>query len=531
MSDTPAIFDAPPVPEVRGALVRRLGARLEPLSDARISEALADTVYTERLRFEDHAGSEEEEARVDRAARAIASGAREAMVAAAEDLVGSYAEEIHNRFSQRTYRAATKLLPRALVNLVSARHPERLLAGDLDPDSRIRIQGAVEQITALTRRGTVIVAPTHLSNLDSPLIGYAIYRCGLPPVAYGAGLNLFSNPAMAFFMSRLGAYTVDRRKQGQLYKDALKDYSVELLRRGVHSLFFPGGTRSRSGQVEKAVKKGLLGTGIQAWQENLAAGRGGDIFVVPMTLSTSLVLEAETLIRDALAREGKARYIIADDEFSQPRTVASFLSRVLNLDESVHLTFSRALDLMGNPVDDEGNSLGPDGRIIDRARYVCDASGTVEPDPQRDRVYTNRLADGIVDAFHRDNVALTTHVAAFSAWQLVQRANPGQDQFRLVRMERSQRVVNRDSLLREIDRVVARLNELEACGRIRTSLPGDAEAILERAVMRFGSFHTRPALEAFRGGGQGQQLRIDPELLLFYRNRLVGYDLERGGEA
>ncbi|MCK6576423.1 1-acyl-sn-glycerol-3-phosphate acyltransferase, partial [Myxococcota bacterium] len=174
-------------------------------------------------------------------------------------------------------------------------------------------------LRALAREHTLIFAPTHVSNLDSPLIGYALDRLGLPPAIYGAGLNLFSSPVMGFFMSRLGAYTVDRRKQHRLYKDVLKDYSIDSLGRRCHSLFFPGGTRCRSGRVEDRVKKGLLGTGIIAWQEGLLQGRPHpEVLVVPVTLSFSLVLEAETLIEDSLEEEGKRRYIITDDEFSEP---------------------------------------------------------------------------------------------------------------------------------------------------------------------------------------------------------------------
>ena len=119
----------------------------------------------------------------------------------------------------------------------------------------------------LSKDHTLIYTPTHLSNLDSPLVGYALSEIDLPPVIYGAGLNLFSNPVMAFFMSRLGAYTVDRRKKNQLYKDILKDYSTEAIVRGCHSLFYPGGTRSRSGKIESHLKKGLLGTALEAWQD------------------------------------------------------------------------------------------------------------------------------------------------------------------------------------------------------------------------------------------------------------------------
>ena len=520
MSEHPAIFKSPAVPDVARALVGRLRADLSGFSDAAALDLLADTVYQERLRFEEDGADEHELRDIDAGARAIARGDRHAVDDAILGLVRSYAEEIHNPFSTRAYGLATRVLPRALTNLVTATDPRRLLTGDIDPARRIVVGGHLEQVIELSKRATVILAPTHLSNLDSPLIGYVLHMVGLPPFAYGAGLNLFSNPMMAFWMSRLGAYTVDRRKRGRLYKLVLKAYSSEVLSRGFHSLFFPGGTRSRSGRVESSVKKGLLGTGLRAWQENLARG-GDDIFVVPLNLSTSLVLEAETLIRDSLAREGKQRYIIADDEFSRPRTVASYLSRVANLDEAIHVVFGQPLDLMGNLVDREGHSLGPSGERIDRTRYVCDAEGNVEHDPQRDRVYTDRLSKALVRAFFRNNVALSTHVAAFCGWEELRAHHPHLDTWRLVRVDPSHRILDRRAVLGRITRVRAALSAQVLQEKVRMAVPDSAEAILETAIARFGSFHTRPAVRH-----SGGALLVDPELLLFYRNRLVGYELE-----
>ena len=61
---------------------------------------------------------------------------------------------------------------------------------------------------------TVIIVPTHFSNLDSILIGYAIDGImGLPAFHYGAGLNLYDLELVAYFINRLGAYKVDRRKK------------------------------------------------------------------------------------------------------------------------------------------------------------------------------------------------------------------------------------------------------------------------------------------------------------------------------
>ena len=102
----------------------------------------------------------------------------------------------------------------------------------------------------------MIHVPTHLSNLDSVVFGFALERGGLPPATYGAGKNLFTNPVLSYFMHNLGAYRVDRRLRHALYKDVLKAYSCVLIERGFHSLFFPGGTRSRSGGVERRAQAG-----------------------------------------------------------------------------------------------------------------------------------------------------------------------------------------------------------------------------------------------------------------------------------
>ena len=113
-------------------------------------------------------------------------------------------------------------------------------------DNRIHSDGEIELARACAERGTIVVTPTHSSNMDSPAIGFGLMQAGLPPATYGAGKNLFSNPFISFFMRNLGAYRVDRRLRFELYKDVLKEYSTVLLEHGYHSLFFPGGTRSRS---------------------------------------------------------------------------------------------------------------------------------------------------------------------------------------------------------------------------------------------------------------------------------------------
>ncbi len=521
MADRPSIFRPPRPDDVAAALVARHKARVAPLGDSALVELLEDTIYHEHHRFEEYGGSDEEQRLIDQATRAVLDGHRHVMEASGEALVRAYGLEIYRPFSSSAFKLATRVLPGALTRLVTATDPPRLLTGDFDPNRRLKVQGAVDHVRALAERGTILLVPTHLSNLDSPLLGFALHAAGLPPFTYGAGLNLFSNPVMDFWLSRLGAYTVDRRKRNRLYKDTLKDYSVEVLRRRCHQIFFPGGTRSRSGLVEKSLKKGLLGTGLTAWQEGLSAGADRpDVFVVPCTISMHLVLEAESLVDDAMARDGRSRFIIEDDEFSRPRDVVSFTRQVLNLDESVFVTLSEPMDVVGNPVDREGRSLAPSGAPVDRRDYVLDSAGQVRRDPQRDRVYTQRVAERVVQAYHRDSVVLSTHAAAFATWQVFASRHPTRDPYRLVRVDPQRRMVPRAEVLHELGRVLGELRRQADAGRVRQALAATPEAVLEHAMATFDSFHTRRALAPV-----DRFLQLDPRLVYYYRNRLVGYGL------
>lgn len=511
----PALFDAPSADVLAAALRDRSARRFGGAPDAALADLLADTVFQERKRLERDDAAPTYAALIERGAHALVQNRRDEVEAVLGALVDSYAREIHNPFSARTYRFATGILPGTLTRLLTASSGRNLVVGDFDPASRILVKGPLERLRHLAETATLILAPTHVSNLDSPVIGYALYAAGLPPFAYGAGLNLFTNPVMSYFMRRLGTYTVDRRKRNRLYKETLKDYSTEILRRRCHSLFFPGGTRSRSGRLETRLKKGLLGTGLDAWQENLA-GRApnGEVYIVPCTLSMGLVLEAETLIADALGEEGKQRYIITDDEFSEPRTLAAFLRRIARLDAAVHVVFGEPMDIAGNPIDEQGRSLDPHGNPIDRRGYVCDRDGTVIRDEQRDHVYTERVAVRLSEAYRRDFVIQSTHLAAWAAWEALRASRPGLDTWRLIQLPTDQRSVPRAEVERRIDAALGRLTAFRRAG------PATAPAILDEALTRFATFHRKRALEAV-----GADIRLSGELTVYYRNRLEGHPI------
>src|SRR5262249_39717278 len=237
---------------------------------------------------------------------------------------------------------------------------------------------------------------------------------------------------------QLGTYKVDRLKDEALYKRTLRHYCVTTLTQGLGNLFFPGGTRSRSGALEQELKLGLLGCALEAYTDNLQAGRTRPrIFVVPATVSYQIVLEAETLIGDYLSDEGQSRYIIDDDEVSRPARIAKFLTALLSMDGQIHVRFGGALDPFGNAVDDAGRSIDPHGRVVDERRSGFNAEGRPGLDPARDRQYTRELGETLVERFHTSNTVFPSHVTCFAAMQaLVERVGEP-DLYRVLRSRRA----------------------------------------------------------------------------------------------
>ena len=166
-------------------------------------------------------------------------------------IVFRYANEIAGNFKATSYRLTREIIKFWFARLLNGARVKKFGAFFRNRYSlrdKIHIVGKVGQLRKLAKEGTIVMVPTHFSNLDSILIGWIIHSLGLPAFIYGAGLNLFNIKIFAYFMNSLGAYKVDRRKKNAPYLETLKFYSMLAVQKGAHSIFFPGGTRSRSGR-------------------------------------------------------------------------------------------------------------------------------------------------------------------------------------------------------------------------------------------------------------------------------------------
>ncbi len=454
------------------------------------------------------------------------------------EIVARYARDVAGNFDPRVYKFAARTIAPLIGMLMSPMQTVRHLGSAFDLralDGRVVVNGPIGAIRSLTEKGTVIYVPTHLSNLDSVVFGFALERIGLSPATYGAGKNLFTNPALSFFMHNLGAYRIDRRLKHGLYKEVLKAYSCVILERGYHSLFFPGGTRSRSGAVERRLKLGLAGTGVEAMARTAARGQMRKVFFVPATINYLLTLEAETLIGDFLQEEGKHRYIIEDDESAKPGRIAAFMRKLLGLDAGCVVRFSQPLDCFGNRVDDEGISYDARGHAVSPLSYLTDGEGRVCHDPSRDAQYTRELSESIVDAYSRDTVALATHLVAAAAFEKLRESVAGggrptraqseaaADIFAMLRTK-DDVTVSRAALAESVEQLRDRAKELESRGRIVLGAHlarASGREILDEALRAFSGYHTTPVLEP-----RGANLVLaDTRLIFYYQNRLTSQGL------
>ena len=269
-------------------------------------------------------------------------------------------DEIAGGFSARLHRTGLALVPYALAAAFGGPFADR-----------VTIEGPLEELHDLATRATLVLAPTHASNLDALVLGLVTGRAGLPPFAYAAGKHVFRNPVLAALMRRLGAYQLDPDRRDRLYLRVVQVYVNELVARGYHTVVFPSGTRGRSGSVESTVKLGLLGAAVHV---------GHPVAIVPVAINYQIVLEAEHLIAYHLA--GRAHERIIGDELFLPGRLTDTARRLARLDQRVVVRF---------------------GRVID---------------PHTGGPWRSRIASELARAYRRDTVFFATHIAARALFDL-----------------------------------------------------------------------------------------------------------------
>ncbi|NJL77234.1 MAG: glycerol acyltransferase [Saprospiraceae bacterium] len=517
------------VKEIDGYVFRRIKTKHED-----IGELIAKTLYMERIRMKQEpwkVDPTDERAFWKKVSNELihksldkeTEEARKTNEQLLEQIIHRYSEEIVGTFNKRTFlfirRFLTAFFSRILNavngNFWSMRH--RLY-------DRLQADGNVELVRELMKKGTVVVVPTHFSNLDSILVGYVLDGIvGLPSFSYGAGLNLFNAGFAAYFMNRLGAYRVDRRKKSPIYLETLKAMSTLSIKRGVNTLFFPGGTRSRSGALETKLKMGLLSTVIEAQRGIYQEDKDEKVFVVPLILGYNFVLEAKFLIEQYLRETGKELYLRSKDESNSLRKFIHFMWTLFATSNDIIVSLGQPMDVLGNRVDKNGVSYGHNNQEVDVKAYFK-SFGEVNEDLQRESIYTKALADKILERYLCDNLVLSSHLVAFAAFQLLKHENAAVDLYGLLRLPHDDYYFSASKLQLLLTQLQQRLFEMEEHGKIKLSesVRGEAAMILKNGIKRLGSYHVNKPLQ-FK---KEQIVSHSFPLLYYYQNRLSNYGLE-----
>ena len=155
-------------------------------------------------------------------------------------------------------------------------------------DGRVLVEGPAEHDPQLAEMGTLVFVPTHLSNMDSIVFGFALERAGLPPATYGAGKNLFTQPASSRSSCTTSAPTAST---GASSTSSTRTCSRRT--RACSSSAATTRSSSRAGRarapggVERRLKLGLAGTGVEAYARTAERGEAGASSSSPRRSTTS----------------------------------------------------------------------------------------------------------------------------------------------------------------------------------------------------------------------------------------------------
>lgn len=453
----------------------------------------------------------------------------ESMKLLLQRIVNRYNEEIVGNFKTSTFRFIQKFLTsfyKRLLNPMFGNKSWRPWGSKQDLYDKMDVQGPVDHMRTLFTKGTVLVLPTHASNLDSIMVGYILDAvCGVPSFAYGAGLNLFDYEIPAYFMNRLGAYRVDRRKKNPIYLECLKAMNCFSVYQGVNNIFFAGGTRSRSGALEDKLKLGLLGSVVQAQRMHVERGETNKIFIVPMVIDYHFVLEAKSLIESHLRGQGRENYRRNRSSVGMFKSNMRFLKALFGKESEVVVSLGHPTDVLGNPVDLEGNSLDDKGHVIDFKSYFVGETNTVESNNQREKIYTRLLGEKVSESFRKNNIALSSHIIAFVAFEMLQERFMKSDYYTFLSTPLDELEIPLDSFKVKVQETIKYLSSLEKFGEIKLSDRVKNESLDDLIAFGFnniGIYHAAKVLYV----KDEKVVTEDLSLLLYYHNKLSGYKLE-----
>ena len=203
----------------------------------------------------------------------------------------------------------------------------------------IKIYGGKEFLATAQNNQTVLV-PCHRSNLDGPLMRYAMTGLmGLAPPAIFSGNNL--DFRLFGRITRSSGIVFIQRTSGKdlMYISVLQDYIRYMLLNGYSMMYFIEGGRSRTGHLLRPML-GLL----RLTLENTPRNTRYPVTFIPVNITYENLLERSGYIQE-LKDESKLKT-------SMFNLVSSIFKLIFKRQSRVHISLGTPIDPQQNAVDD-----------------------------------------------------------------------------------------------------------------------------------------------------------------------------------
>lgn len=181
--------------------------------------------------------------------------------------------------------------------------------------------------------GPVIIAPSHRSNIDTPIIGAAMRRDS----RFMAKETIFKSPFWTRFIVGLGGFPVRR---GTFDRKSL-DYALEILARGEMLVVYPEGARQEGPRI-KPVFEGAVWLAARAGAPIVPAGIGGSHGVMPIGVKLPRAKKVVVVFGEPI------RVVNPDDPGKRVKR-AQLEQYASELREAVQAAFDEAQVLAGTP--------------------------------------------------------------------------------------------------------------------------------------------------------------------------------------
>ena len=424
-------------------------------------------------------------------------------------IIDRYTKEITGNFKKTHYGFTRRLIVTffaRLLNTARLRNP----FGNLDLDSKIEIIGEIEKLRKLSKIGTIVMVPTHFTHLDSALIGWTISHLGLPAFMYGAGLVLYNMNLFSYFLNSLGAYKVDRRKKHLLYLETLKTYTKQAIINDCHNLFYPGGTRSRSGYIEEKLKLGLLGSTIDAQKE--LDNKNKKIFIVPVTFNYQFILEAPALINQYISSNNPDKFYLENLGYSNSFKIITFLIKFFSKSNRISVSFGNPMDIFGNSVNKKG-SIRKNNKMIFNNDYSKKAE------------ILNTLSYKIVQEHKSGTQIFSSMLIAFLSFEIIINKYKKLELYNILKLPNNDLEIEVIYFKKFYNKAIKVIQELASNNKIKLSdeisYPIDKQ--IKIGCESLGLYHPIRPVQL-----KNNTIKIkNIKMLYYYHNRLVGFNLEK----